>query len=92
VRWEVEEMILETEKLQCKECYHKFLRNERLEADHPFERAAKCYGCPDCKSIDCFIILCDEPGCYQEADCGTPCEDHKYRWTCYKHKPNKLNM
>lgn len=84
-------MTPETDKLKCKECYHKFLKNEMLEADHPFDRTLKCYGCPDCKSIDCFIKLCDEPGCYQEADCGSPCKDHEYRWTCHKHKPNKLN-
>ena len=83
-------MTPETDKLNCKECGKRLLRSDRLEAPHPFEIGI-CYGCPRCKSIDCFESVCDEPGCWLPVCSGTPCDTHRYRNTCHKHKPNKLN-
>ena len=85
-------MNLELDKMRCNECFSKFLKSERLEAEHPFENGY-CYGCPKCRSIDCFSVLCDEPGCDQEASCGTPISADFYRHTCGRHLPkmNKLN-
>lgn len=80
-------MNIEPNKLICRECNHRLLRNERLVAIHPFDPETMCCGCPECRSIDCFAMVCDEPGCKEEATCGTPCKEHRYRHTCGRHMP-----
>lgn len=40
-------------------------------------------------SLKRMLNMCDEPGCFKDASCGTPIEDNKYRWTCSNHQPKK---
>lgn len=35
---------------------------------------------------DTMAAICDEPGCLNDAGCGTPGKDG-YRWTCHLHRP-----
>lgn len=76
--------MIQKDKIMCEECYWTGLRSDLLEAQDPFDAAAKCYGCPECRSINCFTPLCDEEGCKKEASCGWPSDDG-YRQTCGKH-------
>lgn len=41
-------------------------------------------GCPNCKSVDSFTQVCDEPSCRKEATCGIPTKE-KYRRVCGEH-------
>lgn len=82
-------MKTEPNKVECRECYWKGQRTELLTAPDPFCPGDNCFGCPKCKSIDCFLLLCDEPGCSNSATCGTPTPDG-YRSTCHHHVPRIL--
>lgn len=37
------------------------------------------------------LILCDEPGCFDETSCGWPTEDGGYRRTCGTHYHGRLD-
>ena len=41
----------------------------------------------DNSKVKAFANLCDEPGCYDSAFCGTPTPDG-YRHTCIEHRPD----
>ena len=60
--------------------------SETLTAAHPFMRCSIIRGCPRCKIPQDFLLACDEPGCWLQADCGTP-TPAGYRSTCGKHFP-----
>jgi len=60
--------------------------DETLEAPHPFIKDEKIRGCPVCLHPQDFFLACDEPGCWRQADCGTPTTDG-YRQTCGRHIP-----
>lgn len=79
-----EQVCLETDKIECTECIWKGTTKDLLQAPDPFLPSDICYGCPQCKSIDCFRGLCDEPGCTEPSTCGFPVADG-YRRTCHKH-------
>lgn len=59
-------------------------REERLSAPDPFFPGGTIYACPECLEIGTMRNCCDEPGCFEEADCGWP-SPAGYRWTCGKH-------
>ena len=69
---------------RCKECNRIFVLDALLTAKSPFSND-EIYGCPNCKSVECFEELCDEPGCLENAGCGWPTDDSGYRRTCYAH-------
>ena len=67
--------------------YFNFKRtDELLEAENPFDPSDIVFGCPACKSVDCFDFCCDEPGCWEPIICGINTDDG-YRQTCSKHLP-----
>ena len=78
--------MLEKDKVICDECHRISRLNQLLSAANPFEAEDEIKGCPNCKSIDCFHVVCDEPGCKDVATCGTPTKEG-YRHTCSKHGP-----
>jgi len=73
-------------KLKCKECGWGGTPDELLEAENPFDPSDIVFGCPACKSVDCFDFCCDEPGCWEPIICGINTDDG-YRQTCSKHLP-----
>lgn len=62
-------------------------KKKQANAWRAVAKAAR-YGCPECRCIDPFVYVCDEPGCDEECSCGTPTEKG-YRMTCSKHAPVK---
>lgn len=75
------------ERWSCKECL-KWIgaTGELLTAPNPFDPDDTIYGCPQCKSIDSMIQVCDEPGCTSVASGGTP-HPGGYKMHCHKHPP-----
>lgn len=56
------------------------------------ERVADCLKDNDVEGAKRALGYCDEPKCYNKANCGWPDEDDKYRYTCGKHyKQEKSN-
>ena len=55
-------------------------------APNPFDPRDTLTGCPACGAVNATVRACDEPGCWQPADCGFPTPDG-YRSTCSKHVP-----
>jgi hypothetical protein len=50
------------------------------------KEAIQC--CPECMEVNATIrMCCEEPGCKEEAGCGTPTADGGYKMHCHKHKP-----
>lgn len=75
-------------KVACKVCGCRWFVADLLVGRNPFDDAEEIYGCPDCKSIDSVVAICDEPGCWNEVTAGTPTLTG-YRNTCSDHAPNK---
>ena len=69
---------------KCEECDWRGQDGDLLRAPNPFDATAKIVGCPRCKEVQCFINMCDEPGCREEASSGWLSDDG-YRRTCHKH-------
>ena len=57
--------------------------SDLLKAPHPFEPGEEVWGCPRCHEIG-YERACDEEGCWNRGDCGTPTEN-SYKWLCSKH-------
>ena len=72
---------------RCEECREVMDENDFLKAKNPFDKTEEIYGCPNCKTIDSFVQICDVEGCNIEATCGTPTKDG-YRRTCGFHQPD----
>lgn len=78
----------EPKKIFCEVCAWKGDTEQTLVEKNPFAPQETIYGCPECKSIDCFVAACDEPGCWGEVCCGMPTPSG-YRSTCGKHMPKE---
>lgn len=87
-------------KCKCDECNWFGKSDELLQAGNPFDFTEFIYGCPECKSIDCFTRVCEHEGCKSEASGGHPTVNgyatfsgnlasNGYIYTCYKHHPSK---
>jgi hypothetical protein len=72
-------------KLKCIECGKIFATQELLVAENPFDKNMQIQGCPYCKDVGCFEVVCDEPGCKETASCGFLSKSGIYRRTCHKH-------
>lgn len=72
----------------CEACGWHGSESDLLKAPNPFAPGEQIFGCPSCKSIDCFSVVCDEPGCWRSVTCGTP-TPAGYRSTCRRHKPEE---
>lgn len=75
-------------KVRCAEhrCTWRGAEDQVLRAPNPFDKDAECWGCPECKSLDSMVRVCDEPDCWAIVTCGTPTPTG-YRSTCGKHAP-----
>ena len=73
-----------TERYKCCECSEIVSEGEVLRAPSPFDATDILIGCPNCKSVDSFELLCDEPGCNNTVVCGWP-SPQGYRRTCHQH-------
>ena len=73
-------------KCQCSQCDKHLMTDELLTHPNPFDLDDVIYGCPNCKSIDCFEKICDEDGCEDVASGGHPTSSG-YRITCFVHTP-----
>lgn len=77
----------EDKQWRCTECGTISLEDNLLRAKNPFDEADWIVGCPNCKSVEEFEEICDEPGCTRQAGCGFRAgpEYGGYRRTCYEH-------
>lgn len=73
-----------TERYKCCECSEIVSEGAVLRAPSPFDATDILIGCPKCKSVDSFELLCDEPGCNNTVVCGWP-SPQGYRRTCHQH-------
>lgn len=73
-----------TTKIRCSECGWTGPADDRLIAVNPWREAEMIEGCPVCREPVEFQRLCDEPGCTQDATCGTPSPEG-YRRCCGEH-------
>lgn len=69
---------------RCLSCSADIHEGRFLRAPNPFEPETELIGCPECKALDGFTIVCSEPGCKKEASCGWPSRQG-YRHTCFDH-------
>jgi hypothetical protein len=60
-------------------------QSEALLGEDPFSAGCQVIACPKCRE-QTLQTCCDEPGCNQPADTGTP-TPQGYRSTCHKHTP-----
>jgi len=77
---------MEKEKIKCEGCNWKGWQKDKLTAQNPFDDDAIIVGCPQCKSVEAIVCVCDEEGCWSETTCGTVTMNG-YRRTCGKHRP-----
>ena len=65
-------------KLICEECGWTGVEEEVLTEMNPFMLEAICYGCPECKEIEPFILACKHEGCWKPATRKSMfCKKHK---------------
>lgn len=72
-------------KWQCGNCEEITLETGLLVAPNPFDADSEVWGCPSCKCVGDFSLICDEPGCKRGVTCGFP-TPKGYRNTCGEHK------
>jgi hypothetical protein len=74
-------------KLVCSDWHCRWvgLEADALHAPDPFNDGDTITACPFCRE-QTLHTCCDEPGCTQEATCGTP-TPAGYRHTCGRHQP-----
>ena len=83
--------IEENNRWRCMNCRKELKGSEFLTAPSPFDPTDLLTACPHCKQCDeHFELICDEPGCTQQASCGWPTGDDSDEWggyrnTCGKH-------
>lgn len=73
-------------KLQCEDCGWKGTHEDALKAPHPFLPEDEIQGCPQCFEVSTLRNCCDEEGCWDLVQAGTP-SPNGYRLTCSKHVP-----
>lgn len=73
-------------KRLCNSCHRMVDYREILTAPNPFSSVGVVTGCPLCKDVTTFTIVCDQMGCREPYSCGTP-TPAGYRMTCGKHAP-----
>lgn len=70
-------------KVKCRECGLVLTEDGVLKSENPFD-TSEIWGCPECRSIDSFDIVCFEPGCTRIAKGGSPNTDG-YKYLCTFH-------
>jgi hypothetical protein len=71
-------------RYECADCGLMCNEDELLTAENPFDPADTVTGCPECKSVESFVRLCDVAGCMRHTSCGWP-STTGYRHTCGYH-------
>jgi hypothetical protein len=77
---------------KCMKCHAVTQESELLRAPNPFD-GETLTACPHCKyfiQTPVLVLVCDEPGCTDTANCGWPTADATDAWggwrkTCGKH-------
>lgn len=77
---------IDPNKRFCNSCHAMVDAREILSAVNPFDPRQTVHGCPTCKDVTTFTLVCDHLGCRAPADAGTPTPSG-YRMTCSKHAP-----
>jgi hypothetical protein len=75
---------------RCDECDWRGNDDEMLRAPNPFDPEWSLTGCPECKQVNAFTNVCDEPGCRLDAGCGWKPRGAAYRRTCGAHMGSAL--
>jgi len=76
--------MIDPNRFTCDACEYRGRIEEMLSAPNPFDPTDDLYGCPKCKSINCFTSVCDEANCWRSVSWGQPTKDG-YRQTCHEH-------
>src|SRR5690606_22367208 len=72
-------------RVRCNTCEWVYTMDHALRAPNPFDPSESIYGCPNCKSVEDFVRLCDRVGCDNAGSCGQSTPD-RYQVTCYDHR------
>jgi hypothetical protein len=66
---------------KCMDCHCIMPESEMLRAPSPFDSSCTLVACPHCRVCGTTLALvCDEPGCTDEASCGWPTGDENDAW------------
>lgn len=79
---------MEKDKVICTECDSIYNLRDVDKVNDPKSDVVWSV-CPKCRFPEHIIFLCDEDGCKNRVDCGTPTKDG-YRSTCSKHTPESV--
>lgn len=55
---------------RCNECGQAHEESQLLTAPNPFAPTEEIYGCPNCKEIGSFRLICQVGDCENDASCG----------------------
>lgn len=61
-----------SKRWRCTDCGEVRREDALLKAPSPFDPDETLVGCPGCKSIDHFAVMCEVVGCKNDGRCGTP--------------------
>ena len=70
---------------RCGECSEITANEALLRAANPFDPDDEISGCPECKSVSNFSLVCDFPGCNSDAGSGEPTPEGGYIHRCFQH-------
>ena len=73
-------------RIKCVNCNSVFRDDELLIAPHPFLENEEICGCPFCREVEGFDLVCDAPGCQNTIAVGRTWPDGVYRNTCHQHR------
>ncbi len=73
-------------KWKCCDCGTITKDKDLLSAKNPFNNKEVIKGCPECKEVGFFTVICEFEGCEDYGNTGTPIKGG-YTWTCVKHQP-----
>jgi hypothetical protein len=72
-------------KVECNECKWQGREAEADRVSDPKPGSNMVWEiCPNCREANTLVRICDEPGCWKDATCGTPTPDG-YRRVCGGH-------
>ena len=69
---------------KCTECYGVVPAEQVLKAPDPFDSTLLVFGCPSCRMVVEFELVCDEGECRNPVTRGWP-SAAGYRQTCSDH-------
>ncbi len=69
----------------CEECSSITDEPDLLRAPNPFDASDELIGCPHCRQVNGFALVCDFPGCQRESSSGEPTPEGGYVHRCHEH-------